>query len=79
MNFGLEGTEAAVVPYGRNPEEMEAVHLQPTLEEKKAAVKRQELRDEGVRLDTIGSLEDRYVHRQLAVLFRRRLRKRARK
>jgi hypothetical protein len=55
---------------------MEATHVEATPEEAEAAVVRQELFKEEIIVDNIGSLEDRYGDRRLAVRRRRGPKKR---
>jgi hypothetical protein len=72
-----EGTATCQTETTSSSEEMEATNLEATPEATEAAVERQELFEEEINFDTIGSSEDRCEDQRLAVRRRRGAKKRS--
>jgi hypothetical protein len=65
-----EKSKAAVVTFEEGSDEIEATDLDANLEEMEAAMERQELHNDTMNVDNIGSLEDRFDDRNLVVRHR---------
>jgi hypothetical protein len=72
---GPEEMEAAVVTFEESSDKMEIEDLEENSKATEAVVKWQELRNEQMNVDNIGSLEDRHDDRHLVVRRRRRVKK----
>jgi hypothetical protein len=66
-----DNSEGDVITSEESSEEMEATNLEATPEETEAAVERQEIRENEINAENIGSSEDRFKDQRLAVRRRR--------